>query len=366
MAAKHAKTSPNAGRARPLRLATAFILCAVVLALALVGSAVWRAASLLGNKDSPAQEGRVDAIPQVVEASLSGWVVGADGIRRYYDPATHRYYDGWLSEGDAQYYIDGSTGEPKTGWLELNGKRYWLDDGEGLERGRLHKDQWLDWDGGQYYLTSDGSAATGWLDVDELRRYFDETGRLQTGLITDDTGTTYYIKPDTGEMAIHEWIVLDGVFQAFDDDGSLVTAGDIMPPNDAENVANMTERQRAVVDSCDYTPWAGFGLCAAWVSNVFVNAGEPSVGGDACDIARAWCHSSDLSELKPGMIIAVPSHPRTDNGKIWGHVCVYVGNGMARDNGKDSTRWVSLATWFGWYGVTDTPQWGWANGIALD
>lgn len=322
MAAKHGQT-PSDARAtgiRSPRVRGLLAAGAILLAAALVASALLWALSQASPQQAQESGATSQEIPLVVEESPSGWVTGPDGVTRYFDPDTHAYHDGWLDDGDDRYYIDGATGVPAKGWFEVDG----------------------------------------------LRRFFDGTGRLQTGLVTDDTGTTYYIKPDTGELATHEWVVLDGVFQAFDDDGSMVTLGEVIPPNDAENVANMTTRQRAVVDACDYTPWPGFGLCAAWVSNVFVNAGEPSVGGDACDIARAWCHSSDLSELKPGMVIAVPSHPRTENGKIWGHVCIYAGNGLVRDSGRDSIRWVKLGTWLAWYGVTDTPQWGWANGISLE
>lgn len=127
----------------------------------------------------------------------------------------------------------------------------------------------------------------------------------------------------------------------------------------------MSVRQSAVVESCDQTPWPGKALCAAWVSQVFVNAGEPSVDGDACDLARNWCTTDDLAQLRPGMIIAVTSHSRTENGKIWGHVCIYEGNGIVRDSGTYGVRRSQLGSWLAWFGTDESPRWGWANGIPL-
>lgn len=296
---------------------------------------------------------------------LSGWVSDESGIRRYYDPATHSYYNGWLNEPEGTYYIDGETGTAHVGWLLLDEKLYWLDDGTRTNAGILLKDQWLVTDGSEYYLKSDGSATVGWADLEGKRYYFDDTGKNQTGWIDDGSGKVFYIRPEDGTQPHHEWIVMDGIYQAFDDDGSWVNAGDIIPPNDEESVAHMSERQQAVINACNITPWPGRALCAAWVSSVFVNAGEPAVGGDACDIAHAWCTSDDLTDLKPGMVIAVATHSRTENGRIWGHVCIYAGNGLVRDSGATETRWVTLGTWFAWYGTLEQPRWGWANGIPL-
>ncbi|MBQ9058717.1 MAG: hypothetical protein IJ125_06005, partial [Atopobiaceae bacterium] len=134
----------------------------------------------------------------------------------------------------------------------------------------------------------------------------------------------------------------------------------------AANLQNMSARQAAVVAACDTTPWPGPGLCAGWISSVFETAGQTVPGGNACDMARAWCYSSDLSELKPGMIIAVASHHRTENGKIWGHICVYVGNGLIKDSGTYGIRRSSLGSWLAWFGASETPKWGWANGMSLE
>ena len=52
-------------------------------------------------------------------------------------------------------------------------------------------------------------------------------------------------------------------------------------------------KQQAVVNACYSTPSPGQGWCAAWVTNVFRNAGVGYFGGNACDMFNAWCYSSD-------------------------------------------------------------------------
>lgn len=268
--------------------------------------------------------------------------------------------DQWVTDETGEHYLT-SDGSAAIGWEQIDSSWYFFD-----EQGTLLKDQWLTDETGEHYLTSDGPVAVGWKQVDDNWYFFDEQAALQTGWIDDGSGKRYWVRPEDKTLPHHEWIEIDGVFEPFDDDGAWVNNGEVMPPNDAENVANMTARQQAVIDACDITPWPGRGYCAAWVSDVFVNAGEPAVDGDACDIARAWCTSDDLSELKPGMVIAVTTHERTENGLIWGHVCIYAGNGLVRDSGATSTRWVTLGSWFAWYGTLESPHWGWANGIPLD
>ncbi len=108
----------------------------------------------------------------------------------------------------------------------------------------------------------------------------------------------------------------------------------------------------------------GVGLCAMWVSQVFSAAGYGYPSGNANDMYNAWCTSSNKSTLKPGMVIAVPTHPQTRAGRIYGHIGIYVGNGIVRQNiGRISEQ--SLDSWISFYGKTATPRWGWCMGIPL-
>ena len=120
----------------------------------------------------------------------------------------------------------------------------------------------------------------------------------------------------------------------------------------------------AVVNACYSTPSPGAGYCAAWVTNVFTNAGIGYFGGDACDMYASWCYSSDQGSIQPGMIVAVSSHPHTSAGQIYGHVGVYVGGGTVMDN-IGYIRTIDLSSWASYYGATVTPRWGWLGGVAL-
>lgn len=130
-------------------------------------------------------------------------------------------------------------------------------------------------------------------------------------------------------------------------------------------IAGATARQQAVVNSAYATPTPGQGLCAAWVSNVFRNAGYGFYGGNACDMCRSWCHSSNRNELKVGMIIADVSHPGTGSaGLTYGHVGIYIGNNKVMSNEGPITV-KSLDAFIRFYGAGTGCRWGWLGGINL-
>ena len=120
----------------------------------------------------------------------------------------------------------------------------------------------------------------------------------------------------------------------------------------------------AVVNACYATPSPGAGYCAAWVTNVFLNAGIGGFYGDACDMYASWCYSSDRGSLQPGMIVAVSSHSHTAAGQVYGHIGIYVGGGTLMDN-IGSIRSIDVDSWISYYGDTVTPRWGWLGGVAL-
>lgn len=133
----------------------------------------------------------------------------------------------------------------------------------------------------------------------------------------------------------------------------------------APQIAGATARQQAVVNSAYATPTPGQGLCAAWVSNVFRNAGYGFYGGNACDMCRSWCHSSNRNELKVGMIIADVSHPGTGlAGLTYGHVGIYIGNNKVMSNEGPITV-KSLDAFIRFYGAGTGCRWGWLGGINL-
>ncbi len=120
----------------------------------------------------------------------------------------------------------------------------------------------------------------------------------------------------------------------------------------------------AVLDAANSVPSPGIGYCAMWVSRVFSAAGLGYPYGNANDMYYSWCTSSDRSQLKPGMIVAVSTYPYNSAGRIYGHVGIYMGNGIVRDNiGYINSQ--SLDSWISYYGASVPVRWGWINGIAL-
>ena len=125
-----------------------------------------------------------------------------------------------------------------------------------------------------------------------------------------------------------------------------------------------TGSQARVVAACKSTGSPGAGLCAMWVSMVFNNAGYGYAGGNANDMYNWWTTSSNRADLKPGMIVAVSTHSHTSAGRIYGHIGIYIGNGIMMDN-IGYIRTISVNEWVNFYSTTVTPRWGWLMGIAL-
>lgn len=105
--------------------------------------------------------------------------------------------------------------------------------------------------------------------------------------------------------------------------GSSSGGGSYAPGTPQQNAGS--GKQQAVVNACYSTPSPGQNWCAAWVTNVFRNAGVGYFGGNACDMFNAWCYSSDRSALQVGMIVADSSHSGTGMPGLilWprGHLC---------------------------------------------
>lgn len=132
-----------------------------------------------------------------------------------------------------------------------------------------------------------------------------------------------------------------------------------------QDLKKATRRQKDVVNAANTTTSPGQGWCAAWVTNVFQNAGIGYFGGNACDMCRAYCTSTNVRDLKVGMIIADVSHPGTgDAGRLYGHVGIYIGdNNVISNEGPITIK--SLQEFVGFYGKGTGCKWGWLGGVDL-
>ena len=139
--------------------------------------------------------------------------------------------------------------------------------------------------------------------------------------------------------------------------------GGSRPSGGGHTVVSGSGSLARVVNACYSTPSPGSGLCAAWVTDVFQNAGIGSFWGNADDMYYSWCGTSP-SNAQPGMIVAVNTSPDSAAGRIYGHIGIYIGNGTVMDN-IGYIRTTSLSSWVSHYSALSTPLCGWLGGVAL-
>lgn len=207
-----------------------------------------------------------------------------------------------------------------------------------------------------FHFDENGAYDTGWEYINGAWYYFGSDGAMLTGWFKD-AGKWYYLA-SSGAM-LTGWHTIDSHYYQFGGDGAM---------REAEPLAT-TDIQRQLVAACGVVPTPGPGLCSEWVASVFKRIGQgqllPNNDYDADDMFYAYCSLDDLSELRVGMIIAVPSHTHTYAGSIWGHICIYVGNNTVMDN-IGRIRTMPLDEWLNYYTTTYSPKWGWYNGVPLE
>lgn len=324
----------------------------------------------------------------------TGWFV--DDGTWYCANATGAIRAGWFYYGSNWYWLDpNNNGAMLLGFQTVNGSIYYLDPDSG---GALECNAWIfSQDGSAYYacgsgaivLTgvkdsvgaiklndaegkpmvgwywssaaqtwfytdSDGVLQHGWQLIGERWYHLDnESGVMNTGWFRDADRLWYYLM-SSGQMATG-WNSIDNGEYFFNAAGAWV---------EPERSAH-TSSQSQIVGRCYNVPSPGVGLCSEWVSEVFYPVLGSYPNGDACDMFWNWCHSRDISQLKVGMIVAVPTHTHTNAGARWGQIAIYVGNGMVMDN-IGYIRTTSLAWWLNYYHTTATPQWGWVLNTPLE
>lgn len=324
----------------------------------------------------------------------TGWFV--DDGTWYCANATGAIRAGWFYYGSNWYWLDpNNNGAMLLGFQTVNGSIYYLDPDSG---GALECNAWIfSQDGSAYYacgsgaivLTgvkdsvgaiklndaegkpmvgwywssaaqtwfytdSDGVLQHGWQLIGERWYHLDnESGVMNTGWFRDADRLWYYLMA-SGQMATG-WNSIDNGEYFFNAAGAWV---------EPERSAH-TSSQSQIVGRCYNVPSPGVGLCSEWASEVFYPVLGSYPNGDACDMFWNWCHSRDISQLKVGMIVAVPTHTHTNAGARWGHIAIYVGNGMVMDN-IGYIRTTSLAWWLNYYHTTATPQWGWVLNTPLE
>ena len=259
----------------------------------------------------------------------NAWVFSQDE-KAYYACSSGAIVLAGVRDSAGAIMLNDAEGKPIVGWYWSPAARIW------------------------FYADSAGALQRGWQHIGESWYHLDnESGAMNTGWFHDVDGIWYYLM-SSGRM-VTGWNSIDDGEYFFNPSGAWVE-----PERSAR-----TSFQSQIVSRSYNVPSPGVGLCSEWVSEVFYPVLGSYPNGDACDMFWNWCHSRDISQLKVGMIVAVPTHTHTNAGARWGHIAIYVGNGMVMDN-IGYVRTTSLAWWLNYYHTTATPQWGWVLNTPLE
>lgn len=324
----------------------------------------------------------------------TGWFV--DDGTWYCANATGAIRAGWFYYGSNWYWLDpNNNGAMLLGFQTVNGSIYYLDPDSG---GALECNAWIfSQDGSAYYACGSGAIVlTGVKDSVGAIKLNDAEGKPMVGWYWSSAAQTWFYTDSDGVLQ-HGWQLIGGKWYHLDNESGVMNTGWFRDADrlwyylmssgqmatgwnsidngeyffnaagawvEPERSAH-TSSQSQIVGRCYNVPSPGVGLCSEWVSEVFYPVLGSYPNGDACDMFWNWCHSRDISQLKVGMIVAVPTHTHTNAGARWGHIAIYVGNGMVMDN-IGYIRTTSLAWWLNYYHTTATPQWGWVLNTPLE
>ena len=78
-------------------------------------------------------------------------------------------------------------------------------------------------------------------------------------------------------------------------------------------------------------PTTGVGYCASWISYVYQDAGLGFLELNANDMCYRYGKSTDISDIKEGMVIAVPRSPSSELGMQYGHAGIIIRNPYYQD-----------------------------------
>jgi len=203
----------------------------------------------------------------------TGWRT-VNGVRRYYDPATHEILTSWIAVNGYRYYADAENGKytgeftdengityllredgtqalglctlsdgsvsyyetdgtPITGFFQIKNSIYYFDENYHMVTG------WYVIDNQTYYFSSSGAMRTGFQTIDGTTYYFNSSGVMQTGFQTI-SGSTYYFNSSgvmltgcqtisgnlyyfysTGVLLVNDEVEIDGTTYTADNNGVL-------------------------------------------------------------------------------------------------------------------------------------------------
>lgn len=95
------------------------------------------------------------------------------------------------------------------------------------------------------------------------------------------------------------------------------------------------------------------GACATWTTMVYARAGHPVGGNGNTQLGNQGYGANysqkrattDLSQIKVGMLISAQYGSNTAAGNAYGHVGIYIGDGKVMDSIYSGLRTISLSDW---------------------
>ena len=131
-----------------------------------------------------------------------------------------------------------------------------------------------------------------------------------------------------------------------------------------QDLASANSAQKRIAQIAWAEPTTPTGYCAMWIHNIFEGYGWYDIGGNACDLYDNYCRSTNYNDLKVGMIVAVSRHPGTVGGRVYGHIGIYVGDGILLDSSGSVRQW-KVEDWVNSYNGWVPAKWGWYGNRAL-
>lgn len=125
------------------------------------------------------------------------------------------------------------------------------------------------------------------------------------------------------------------------------------PIGGGQDYVSAEQWQKDIVDACNRVSWPGASLCATWTSNVYRAAGYQVWGNGNSVLGHQGYGASyypsrattDLSEIKVGMLVSAQFGSNTAAGNTYGHVGIYIGDGMVMDSVNSGIRTIPLSEW---------------------
>ncbi|MCR4870222.1 MAG: S-layer homology domain-containing protein [Atopobiaceae bacterium] len=282
-----------------------------------------------------------------------GWIIDGDD-RSYLDPVSGRFLTDGLHDVAGYSYLFDEAGLVQHGWADVEGAKRCFSPASGF----MYADGIFSVDGARYGFSDDGSIVYGWAEYDGSTYYFDlSTGKMVRGITRID-GDLYWFDSSTGKMRTSGVTIYERCVYKIASNGRFVKS------TFGQSVDAASAAQKRVASLAWNEPTTPSGWCAMWVHNVFEAYGITDVNGNANDLYYSYCTSSNPSELKVGMIVAVSRHPGTAGGRIYGHIGIYVGDGVMLDSSGEVRIW-NVEDWIDSYDGWVTPKWGWYGGRSL-